>query len=52
MKIGRKAMEIPIHWVIIFAILLVLCLMIIGGVYLKTAGEEGLISRLFGSIGR
>ncbi|MBW2967490.1 hypothetical protein KY362_03315 [Candidatus Woesearchaeota archaeon] len=50
--LGKKAMEIPIHWVIIFAVLLLICLIIIGSVYSKAAGGDGLIARMFGSFGR
>lgn len=52
LRLGKKAMEIPIHYIIIFAILLIICLLIIGSVYFKAAGDEGLISRMFGSFGR
>ena len=47
LKLGKKAMDIPIHWIIIFVVFLIVLMAIAYGAYTKSGGMLG---NLFGAI--
>jgi hypothetical protein len=47
LRLGKKAMEIPIHWLIIFVVFLIVLIVIAISAFNK---QEGMLANLFSSL--